>query len=445
MKRSIVLIISVFFLSGTYLFLWRYYPLNLGLFYGFALLYLIEIYLFWVYYRNFFSGSRLKGILLTSLFWLPMVMIILLAVSSLMKPYDEWQPALKTYYAGFIFTGYTAKVLPMFMVIISDLVFGIRKLFGKSSRLPVDNSGSSNLKRSEFIKKLGLISGALVFGTLTLGMFRWVYDFQVRRKAIRLNGLPHGYDGLKIVQISDLHLGSWVSRKELKEAVKIVNDLDPDIIFHTGDLVNYSTDEAFRFEDILSGMKSRFGIFSVLGNHDYGDYKRWKSREEKEHNLFEMLKLHERLGWNLLRNENHVLESNGGQIAIVGVENWGSLRRFQKFGDLTEAVRGIESIPVKLLLSHDPSHWQVKVSEFPVSIPLTFSGHTHGAQFGIEVPGMRWSPSQYVYKYWSGLYSETNKKTGQKQFLYVNRGLGSIGYPGRVGMLPEITLVELLA
>jgi uncharacterized protein len=443
MKKSIVFIITIVFLSATYLFLWRFYPLNQGMFYGIALLYFLEIYLFWVYYKNFFSGSRVKGIILTSLFWLPMVMILFLGISSIVKPYDDWQPGFKTYYAGFIFTGYTAKILPMFLVMLSDLVFGIRKLFGRSIRLSESKDERTTLKRSEFLKKIGLISGGLVFGTLTLGMFKWVYDFQLRRKSIRLKELPHVFDGLKIVQISDLHLGSWVSKNELEEAVKIVNDLHPDLIFHTGDLVNYSTDEAFRFEDILSKMKSRYGVFSVLGNHDYGDYKRWKSKKEKDQNLDEMVDLHDRLGWKLLRNTNHIVEIDGERIAIIGVENWGSLRRFQKFGDLQKALQGAESIPVKLLLSHDPSHWQAKVSDFPISIPITFSGHTHGAQFGIEVPGMRWSPSQYVYKYWSGLYSEPNKETGQEQFLYVNRGLGSIGYPGRVGMLPEITLIEL--
>ncbi|MFU8843106.1 MAG: metallophosphoesterase [Bacteroidales bacterium] len=445
MKKSLVFIITVVFLSATYLFLWRFYPLNRGMFYGFALLYLLEIYLFWIYHKNFFTGSRLKGIILTTLFWLPMLMIVLLAVSSLVKPYDEWQPALKTYYAGFIFTGYTAKILPMLLVLFSDFIFGVRKLFEKSVRSPEHSTEGKTLKRSEFLKKIGLIGGGLVFGTFTLGMFKWVYDFQIKRKSIRLKGLPQVFQGLKIVQISDLHLGSWVSKNELTEAVKIVNDLNPDLIFHTGDLVNYSTDEAFRFEDILTALKSRYGIFSVLGNHDYGDYKRWKSKKEKAHNLDEMVALHERLGWKLLRNTNHVLEMDGKKLAIIGVENWGSLRRFQKFGDLHKAIQGVESIPVKLLLSHDPTHWQVKVSEFPIPVQVTFSGHTHGAQFGIEVPGMRWSPSQYVYKYWSGLYEETHEKTGQKQFLYVNRGLGSIGYPGRVGMLPEITLIELHA
>jgi uncharacterized protein len=443
MKKSIVFVVSIIFLLTTYLFLWRFYPLTRGIFYVIAVIYILEIYLFGVYYKNIFSGSRVKGIVLTILFWFPMVMIVFLGVSSIFRPYEEWQPGFKTYYAGFIFIGYTAKILPMLLVMFSDLVFGIIKLFRKSVGVPETIDGRNKLKRSEFLKKIGLISGGLVFGTLTLGMFKWVYDFQLRRKSIRLKNLPRAFDGLKIVQVSDLHLGSWVSKNEMAEAVQIVNDLDPDLIFHTGDMVNYSTDEAFRFEDILSKFKSKYGVFSVLGNHDYGDYKRWKTKKEKDQNLEEMVHLHNRLGWKLLRNSNHIIQINGERIAIVGVENWGSLRRFQKFGDLQKAIQGVESIPVKLLLSHDPSHWQVKVTQFPIAIPMTFSGHTHGAQFGIEVPGMRWSPSQYVYKYWSGLYSEPNHETGQEQFLYVNRGLGSIGYPGRVGMLPEITFIEL--
>ena len=207
--------------------------------------------------------------------------------------------------------------------------------------------------------------------------------------------------------------------------------------------MNYTTDEAFEFEDIFKKLKAQYGVFCVLGNHDYGDYKRWESKEAKNQNMEELYSFFSRVGWKLLRNENHVIQKGNEKIAIIGVENWGSLGRFQKYGDLDKAIKGVENIPVKILLSHDPSHWELKVNNLPVTIDLTFSGHTHGAQFGVEIHGIKWSPAQYIYKYWAGLYSELNSMTGNKQYLYVNRGTGSIGYPGRVGILPEITLVEL--
>jgi len=249
--------------------------------------------------------------------------------------------------------------------------------------------------------------------------------------------------GFRIVQISDIHLGSWVSKNELKEAVTIINDLKADVVFFTGDLVNYSTEEAYPFEQILKSVQSKYGVYSILGNHDYGDYKRWSSKEAKARNMEEMFDFYKHLGWKLLLNENQVIEIEGEEIAIIGVENWGSMSRFQKYGDIEKAIAGVEDKPVKLLLSHDPSHWELIISKYRTTIDVTFAGHTHGAQFGIEIPGMRWSPAQYIYNYWAGLYSLLNPITNDKQYLYVNRGIGAIGYPGRVGILPEITVVDL--
>lgn len=443
MKKYFIPLFSVILLAVVYLFLWNFYPKNLSIFPGFVVLYLLDIYLFWVYRNSILNGSLTKSILLTFLFWLPMLMILGMAVVSIFHPYDDWGHSFKTYWGGFIFAGYVSKLFPLLLILLSDFIKILRKLAGLNRK--ASPSEKFRISRSRFIKNIGVLAGGVVFGSLTVGMFKWIYDFKVRKKIVTLKKLPPAFKGFRIVQVSDIHLGSWLSKNELREAVQIINDLNPDAVFFTGDLVNYSTDEAYPFEDILQKIEARFGVYSILGNHDYGDYKRWKSKVEKAKNMEAMVALHQRLGWKLLRNAHEVIHIGEDKLAILGVENWGSMKRFQKIGDLTQTIRGVEHLPVKLLLSHDPSHWQYKVSEFDHTIDITFSGHTHGAQFGIEIPGVRWSPSQYIYKYWAGLYSGLNSATGQEQHLYVNRGLGAIGYPGRVGILPEITLVELQA
>jgi len=407
----------------------------------FVILIAIDVYLYWVYRKNIWNRSKLKGYILSFLFWLPFLMILTIMASSLFYHYDIWPKWLKVYVGGFIFASYVAKFIPVFLILISDLVKITRRLFRISQ--PKYKEGIKGMTRSDFIKKTGLVLGGVFFGTLTLGMFKWIYDFKVRRNVVSIPLLPQQFMGFRIVQISDIHLGSWVSKNELKEAVSIINDLKADVVFFTGDLVNYSTDEAYPFEHLLKEIKAKYGVFSVLGNHDYGDYKRWSSPEAKAKNMDEIFDFYKRMGWQLLMNENQTIEIGGEEIAIIGVENWGSMSRFQKYGDLDKAIAGVEDKPIKLLLSHDPSHWELIVSKYNTNVDITFAGHTHGAQFGIEIPGIRWSPSQYIYKYWAGLYSLLNPNTKTTQYLYVNRGIGAIGYPGRVGILPEITVVDL--
>lgn len=441
MRKFFIIIFSALFFIAGYLFLWKFYPKNIGIFPIFVVLYILDIYLYWVYKDNIWRGSKIKAWLISLVFWFPMLMLIAMAVISLFHPFDNWGLRFKTYYGGFIFAGYSAKVIPLILILLSDLIKIIRGIFGFSK--PKIDSEKFRVSRSGFIKKVGVLGGSLFFGTLTFGMFKWIYDFKVWRKVVHLPDLPRSFKGFKIVQISDIHLGSWLSKNEMREAVSIINELDADVVFFTGDLVNYSTDEAYPFEDILGGIKSKYGVYSILGNHDYGDYKRWKTQEEKVANLQEMHMLHKRMGWRLLNNENEIITKGSDELAIIGVENWGSMKRFQKFGNLEQAAKGAEKAPVKLLLSHDPSHWRLKTLDFEHRMDITFAGHTHGAQFGIEIPGVRWSPSQYIYKHWAGLYNDKNRKNGDVQYLYVNRGLGSIGYPGRVGILPEITVLEL--
>jgi len=272
-------------------------------------------------------------------------------------------------------------------------------------------------------------------------MVKWAHDFRVRHVSLNLRKLPSSFEGLRIVQISDLHLGSWASTDPIEEAVSIINDLDPDLVLFTGDLVNYSTSEAYRFREALSRIEARHGIYAILGNHDYGDYVNWNSEQEREENMVAMYRFFDEIGWKLLRNQHDILEIDQEMIALVGVENWSANPRFPRLGNLAKALGGTEGVPVKILLSHDPSHWEKEVSLNYPDIDITLSGHTHGFQFGVELKRFKWSIAQYVYKYWAGLYEI--EKHGNPQYLYVNRGLGMIGYPGRVGILPEITLITL--
>ncbi|MBL4592990.1 MAG: metallophosphoesterase, partial [Flavobacteriales bacterium] len=263
-------------------------------------------------------------------------------------------------------------------------------------------------------------------------------DYKIRKQKLQIPNLPKPFKGLKIIQISDIHSGSFITSDPLEKAVRLIQEQKPDIIFFTGDLVNEITEEAIPFIDTLKKITAPLGVFSILGNHDYGDYFYQKGDDEgRKHNYKLMKAVHKKLGWKLLLNQHHIIKKDNERLAIVGVENWGSQARFQKYGDINKAKKGCLETDVKLLLSHEPSHWDADVLPNHPDIAVTFSGHTHGMQFGIEIPGFKWSPSQYLYKNWAGLY-----KKGMQQ-IYVNRGLGFIGYPGRVGILPEITVFEL--
>lgn len=343
----------------------------------------------------------------------------------------------RVYVMGFIFIIFASKVIGSLFILAHDLksvvVFIKNKLFPK-----VVSSEPKIISRKDFLKKAGVVAAAIPFGTLLFGMMKSAYDYTIKREKLNINNLPNAFKGLKIVQVSDLHVGSFLDDEPLKKAVNLINEQQPDIIFFTGDLVNDITEEALPFIDVLQKITAPMGVYSILGNHDYGDYFYQKDDlEGKQHNLELMKKVHQKLSWKLLLNENVVLEKNNERLAILGVENWGAGGRFPKYGDLDLAKNGLLPTDIKLLLSHDPSHWEAKILPEHNDIAATFSGHTHGMQFGIEIPNFKWSPSQYIYTQWAGLY------TSNQQYLYVNRGLGFIGYPGRVGILPEITVFEL--
>ena len=299
-----------------------------------------------------------------------------------------------------------------------------------------ENTHPHSISRLKFLSQAAFVLAAVPFVSLIYGMVKSGFDIRVKKIKLNLAKLPDSFNGLKIVQISDIHCGSFTTTNHFENAVSIINEQKPDVIFFTGDLVNDVATETENFLETFSKIQAPMGVYSTLGNHDYGDYVKWESSEEKAKNLNELKSKHKHFGWNLLLNEHVSLSKGEDKIALIGIENWGA-RGFTKYGDLKRAHAGTELYPVKLLLSHDPSHWEAQVLTDFKDIDVAFAGHTHGMQFGVEIPGFKWSPVQYFYKQWAGLYQQGN------QYLYVNRGLGFIGYPGRVGILPEITVFEL--
>ena len=405
-----------------------------------VLLFLADLYLWSSVRKQIFSYRKWLKLAVTFIYWLPLILVIGLMAASVFVPIIDWNDQFRTFLLGFILVFYAAKILPVVFLFLADIVRVIDKVFvliKKEERKKIEEK--EGITRSKFLQYLGFISGGLVLGTMFTGMFKWVYQFKVHNQKIKLSKLPEGFEGMKIVQISDLHLGSWNLTEPLEQAVSMINDVNPDLILFTGDLVNFSTKEAFRFEETLSKLKAKNGVYAVLGNHDYGDYVKWPNDAAKEKNLSDLFKFFDRVGWKSLRNQNEVFETESGKLALIGVENWGASPRFPKYGDIDLAMKGTEDADVRLLMTHDPSHWGDIIIPDNYEIDLSMSGHTHGFQFGIETPGVKWSPAQWMYKEWAGLYQD--ERTGR--YLYVNRGLGVIGYPGRIGILPEITVFEL--
>lgn len=340
--------------------------------------------------------------------------------------------AFQTYFSSILFIVFACKLLVVLFLFIDDLL-----RFGKVVLNSASNEAAYDPSRSKFLSQMGLLVAAVPFSALIYGMVKGAYDYRVKRVTLRFPNLPNAFDGYKMLQISDLHTGSFNTSSPLKAAVEIINKQQADLVLFTGDLVNNMAVELGKHLDTLKGINAKSGVFSVLGNHDYGDYVQWGSREAKRQNLQNLIDSHGKMGWQILLNENRLIEKDGEHIAILGVENWGNRAGFPKYGDLAKAYSGTENSPFKVLLSHDPSHWDGEINKRFPDIDLTLSGHTHGMQFGVNVPWLKWSPVQYVYEQWAGLYQKG------KQYLYVNTGLGFLGYPGRVGFLPEITVFEL--
>lgn len=346
----------------------------------------------------------------------------------------------RIYISGFIFIVLISKLFGVTIFLVDDLknliLFIKRKLF---PTVQASNDGSKNITRSVFIKQSGLIVSAVPFVTMMYGVLKSAFDYNVIKVKVTSSKIPPQFHGFKILQISDIHTGSFISDGPLKDAVKIINEQNADLVLFTGDLVNEVAEEALPFVNILKGINAPFGKFSVLGNHDYGDYFYQKEDlKGKLHNYSLMREIHHDMDWDLLLNDKRIIEKDGAKLGLTGVENWGAGGRFQKYGDLRLAESKADSGDFNILLSHDPSHWNSIVRYEHPEIDLTLSGHTHGFQMGVEIPGyIKWSPSQYLYEQWAGLYKDKD------QMLYVNCGLGFLGYPGRLGILPEITVIEL--
>ena len=347
-------------------------------------------------------------------------------------------------FAGRLVAAFAVFYLPKFVFIIFVLIRDIKLVIWgivrwirkKVVKQEKGEDKGRKMDRSEFLYQMGLVLAAIPFASILYGVTKGKFNYRVIRERISFNHLPKSFRGLKIVQISDIHLGSFNRKFEpIEKAVELINEQEPDLIFFTGDLVNNFAEETEDWAPVLSKMKAKIGKYSILGNHDYGDYSDWPTPEAKEKNLDAIKAFHKKMGFRLMLNENETIRINDEEISLIGVENWGK-PPFPQHGDLSKAMEGVNPESFKLLMSHDPSHWDAQVLD-KTNIDITFSGHTHGMQFGIERIGIKWSPIQYRYPRWGGLYKES------KQFLYVNRGFGYIGFPGRVGMPPEITVVEL--
>lgn len=367
-----------------------------------------------------------------------------LAVGSFMGAFllnfEKWNRIIRLVLISVLTVSFFTKFFFLFFVLIDDLQRGVRwvvqKVSGWFSKDPV--SVENPISRSEFLLKAGLVAASVPMVGLTWGIISGAHDYRVRRQKIALKNLPSQFNGIKIVQFSDIHSGSFYNKTAVKGGVEMAMKEKADLIFFTGDLVNNESSEMKNYIEVFEKIKAPLGVYSVLGNHDYGDYLPWSSLEAKQENLRTLMNIHKQMGWDLLMNEHRMLKMGGDELAIIGIENWGAKGRFPKYGKMTQAYKNTDGAAVKLLLSHDPSHWDAQVRPQYKNIDIMFSGHTHGMQFGIENEFVKWSPVKYMYDQWAGLYKEDN------QYLYVNRGFGFIGFPGRVGMLPEITVMELV-
>ena len=333
---------------------------------------------------------------------------------------------------GLLILAITPKIIAL-LVLFGEDIFRVLKLgfnyFSNSSET------TFFVGRRDFVSKVALSLAAIPFTSVLYGMVRGKYNYQVIRHTLFFNDLPKAFEGYKLTHISDIHSGSFDDEEKIIDGIDLINEQESDVILFTGDIVNNTADEMTPWISHFKKLKAKDGKYSVLGNHDYGEYARWKTIEEKEQNFQAIKDIHPKIGFNLMLNDSVYLEKDNDKIALVGVENWGT--RFKKVGDLNLASSKINKEDFKILMSHDPSHWDAEIRNHDNNYHLTLSGHTHGMQFGIEIPGIKWSPVQYIYKQWAGVYEEFGR------FINVNRGFGFLAFPGRVGIWPEITVITL--
>ena len=342
----------------------------------------------------------------------------------------------RTALMSFVFINVLAKLVLGLFVFVDDILRFVRWGVMKLSN-PEITSSEEGVSRSKFLATTGLVMAAVPVISLSWGIISGAHDYRVRRIKLPIKNLPRALEGLRIGQLSDIHSGSFWNKTAVKGGVQMLQDEKVDLAFFTGDLVNNRATEMQEWGSVFAKVNAPLGVYSVFGNHDYGDYVQWESNAAKQKNLEDLATIHKNMGWNLLMNEHKQISVDGEFLNIIGVENWGAKARFPKYGKLDLAMQNLPESSINVLLSHDPSHWQAEVLTKYQNIDLTLSGHTHGMQFGVDIPGFKWSPVQYLYDEWAGLYQSA------EQFLYVNRGFGYLGYPGRVGILPEISVITL--
>ena len=405
-----------------------------------VILFLIDLYVFQGVKLLIQSRSVSTQRIVVWTYWTISALAISVLLLGQVIDWHTWPKALRVYTFAMIFVIYLTKIFITVFMLLDDIIRLFRYIFGwlaikfSSSK---EVSETFRISRLDFLVKTGFIVGAIPFFSLIYGMLKGAYNYKIHRTKIAFKDLPEEFEGLKMVQISDLHTGSFNTTEHLARAVELIMEEKPDVIFFTGDLVNDLHTEALPFKEIFQRLKAPHGVFSILGNHDYGDYYKWPDINSKIENLDKLKSFHSEVGWNLLLNEHTYLEKNGAKIGLIGVENYSGKKNFSRYGDMKIATKDYVVQGVNILLSHDPSHWNTEITNDYKFIDLTLSGHTHGMQFGIEIPGFKWSPVQYMYKQWADLYEQEHQK------LYVNRGLGFLGYPGRVGILPEISVFNL--
>ena len=394
---------------------------------------LLLVFFQWYSYQALKTAISNRWILYGYVFFTVIIVGNLLFYTLILERNTTNEPRLM-YAIGFFLSLLIFQLLVSVILLAEDVFRIPQALYGFLKRVPEQTQFIPS--RRKIVSQIALGLASIPFASLLYGMYRGKYNYKVLSYKLEFEDLPDAFDGFKITQISDIHSGSFDNQTKVQYGVDLVNQQKSDLVLFTGDLVNNRADEIKPWIKIFNKIKAEFGVFSILGNHDYGDYMRWESPAAKRKNMEDLYDAHNEMGWDLLLNESRFIEKDGERLAIIGVENWGS--GFKKAGDLNKALNKVSENDFKILLTHDPSHWEAQVIPHPFKIHLTLSGHTHGMQFGIEIPGIiKWSPAKWRYKQWAGVYGEN------KQYLNVNRGFGYLAYPGRVGMWPEVSVITL--
>lgn len=401
------------------------------------LIFAIDYYV-WQAFRTATQHSSAQFQLFTRYaYWGFTGMIILGIWAYNFMPLHFWKNEIRITFMALVMISVITKLFIILFLLIEDITRIIRWSYQNvKTRISPDEYSPGPISRNEFLSKAALAVGAVPAATFAFGIISGAHDYRVEKISLKIPNLPKAFKGMRIAQVSDIHTGSFFNKTAVKGGVEMMMREKADVIFFTGDLVNNEAKEVKDYFEIFSKLKAPLGVFSTLGNHDYGDYVRWNSPAAKKQNLKDLMKAHELMGYDLLMDEHRFIEESGEKLAIIGVQNIG-VGRFPWYGNLGKAYAGTEEASIKLLLSHDPTHWNAEVTQKFKDIDVAFAGHTHGSQFGVKIGNYKWSPAQYVYKQWAGLYKE-----GEQQ-IYVNRGYGYLGYPGRVGMPPEITVFTL--